>query len=109
MKDHKRLRREIVSSVPPEKMEEVQRMWAQDLTYEEIGEVLWVTKTGVKSFINRHREYFPFRYRAVAEKRKVVRKQAGELRPGTVKRVTSSGFVGTLVRIPTIDGPEVSA
>lgn len=90
-------------------------MWADGLSAMEIAERLGCSRRYLYNFAEHHREHFPVRQDKKKVQHYVSTKSREEPRvwpdrlpkplpPDRVRRVTVSGAVVTLPRIPTIDG-----
>lgn len=78
------------------------KLWADGIPASEIADQLGCTRRYLYNVAEHHRDHFPVRYvntRAVSEA-----KAQQPTPPDRVRRITLSGAVVTLPRIPTIDG-----
>ena len=99
-------------------LDKASELWAEGKSAMEIAEHFGVNRRYLYNFAEHHREHFPVRQ---AKQRKEVNNYVSTraptgpriwperlpkpLPPDRVRRITHSGAVVTLPRIPTIDGP----
>ena len=90
----------------------VAELWAEGMSATDRAKRFGVTRRAVYNFAEHHREHFPVRQQK-GKMAHVVRSKMPELekpkklkplKPDRVRRITISGAVVTLPRIPTIDG-----
>lgn len=96
-------------------LDQAAALWADGLSAMEIAERLGCSRRYLYNFAEHHREHFPVRQ----EKKKIQHyvgtrhptpprirpeRQLKPLPPDQIRRITISGAIVTLPRIPTIDG-----
>lgn len=95
-------------------LDQAAELWADGLSAMEIAERLGCNRRYLYNFAEHHREHFPVRQQKKKVAHYVSTKSREEPRrrhpepkpigPDRVRRITLSGAVVTLPRIPTIDG-----